>query len=149
VSSVLSVSAVLSLLPRVAPLAARHLAAYVELAAADAALLARSLARRLIAAAVALLGAIFSLLMGCVWILTAVWETPWRGATIAGLLMLFTAVAIVGAVFAARRWPAGHEPFARLCGEWDSDQSLIREFSKPVDDAAPVASSDVRRQVVM
>jgi len=139
-------SAVLSLLPRVAPLAARHLAAYMELAAADAAILARSLARRLIAAAVALLGAIFSLLMGCVWIVTAVWDTPWRGATIAGLLLLFAAVTIAGAVFATRRWPAGHEPFARLRSEWDSDQGLIRELSKPVDGAEPGPIADIRRQ---
>jgi uncharacterized membrane protein YqjE len=142
-------SAVLSLLPRVAPLAVRHLAAYMELAAADAAVLARSLTRRLIAAAVALLGAIFSLLMGCVWILTAVWDTPWRGTTIAGLLMLFAAVTVAGAVLAARRWPAGEQPFARVRGEWDSDQSLIRELSKPVDAAASVSSSDVRRQAEM
>jgi uncharacterized membrane protein YqjE len=142
-------SAVLSLLPRVAPLAARHVAAYMELAAADAAVLARSLTRRLIAAAVALLGAIFSLLMGCVWIVTAVWDTPWRGATIAGLLLLFVALTIVGAVFAARRWPVGRQPFARLRGEWDSDQSLIRELSEPVGDADPVASADIRRQAEM
>lgn len=140
-------SAVLSLLPRVVPLAARHLAAYMELAAADAAILARSLAQRLIAAAVALLGAIFSLLMGCVWIVTAVWDTPWRGATIAGLLMLFAVVTIAGAVFAARRWPMGQEPFARLRSEWDSDQGLIRDLSSEPDAAAtPAASADVRRR---
>jgi hypothetical protein len=143
-------SAILSLLPKVAPLAVRHLAAYMELAATDAAVLARSLTRRLIAAAVALLGGLFTVLMGCVWIVTAVWDTPWRDTTLGALLVLFAAVTFAAAVLAARRWPAGREPFARLRGEWDSDKSLIRELSEPLAQTRQelrelLADQDVRR----
>jgi uncharacterized membrane protein YqjE len=122
---------VLSLLPKLAPLVVRHLAAYVELAADDATALARLLTQRLVAAAVALLGTIFALLMGCLWIVTAVWDTSWRGPTIGALLVIFAAVAVVGAVIAMRRWSVDQKPFLRLRSEWDNDQSLIGELSEP------------------
>jgi hypothetical protein len=121
---------VLSLLPKLTPVMARHLAAYVELAADDATVLARLLTRRLVAAAVALLGAIFTMLMGCLWIVTAVWDTSWRGLTIGALLVIFAAITAVGALIAMRRWSVDQKPFLRLRREWDSDQSLIADLAE-------------------
>jgi uncharacterized membrane protein YqjE len=121
----------LNLLPKLAPLAVQHLSAYVELAAAESSLFARDLTARLVAAAVALLGAIFTLMIGTLWILASVWDTTWRNPVIAALFLLFAAVAVVGVVIAVRRWPLGKEPFSQLRDEWNRDQTMMRECSEP------------------
>jgi len=115
----------LSSLPAAAPIMARHLSAYAELACADATLLAHALARRLLAVAVALLGIGFALLLGCVWLVGGVWDTPWRSPTLAALILMFIALAVFGSLQAARRWQAGSEPFAALRGEWSKDRRLL------------------------
>jgi uncharacterized membrane protein YqjE len=121
----------LKLVPRLAPLVVQHLVAYVELVAEDSSAFARGLAQRLIAGAVALLAAIFTVLIGCLWIVSAVWDTAWRWPVIGALLVLFAAIATVGTVVATRRWPAGQEPFLRLRTEWNRDQVLVRDLSDP------------------
>jgi hypothetical protein len=135
----------LALLPTAAPILARHLGAYAELAAADAAQLAHLLAQRLVAAAVALLGIIFTLLLGCVWLLGMVWDTPWRSATLAALILLFAAVATTGAVLAARRWKTGAAPFAALCQQLEIDRLLISAHTAPESDLAVPAMAPQQR----
>jgi hypothetical protein len=135
----------LALLPAAAPIVARHLGAYVELAAADGAVLARSLAQRLIAAAVALLGIFFTLLLSCVWLVSAVWATPWRGPTLAALILLFAALALAGSVIVVRRWRSATAPFARLRREWECDRRLVSDWETDRPDAAESASSPQER----
>jgi uncharacterized membrane protein YqjE len=115
----------LSSLPAATPVMARHVSAYAELAATDAALLVNALTKRLIAAAVALLGTGFALLMGCVWLVAGVWDTPWRSPTVAALTLLFTALAVAGSLRVSRRSTASPEAFAALREEWSKDRQLL------------------------
>jgi uncharacterized membrane protein YqjE len=135
----------LSLLPTAAPIVARHLGAYVELAAAEATELARVLARRLLAAALALLGIVFMLLVGCVWLVGAVWETPWRDPTLASLTLLFAVLAVGGWVLAARRWETAAAPFSVLRKEWASDRRLFSEMAAAGPETAEPATSALER----
>ena len=118
----------LRLLPRLLPLLSRHLAAYCELAGAEAAALAADLAQRLVAAALALLGAVASVALGCVWILSVYWSTPYRNWAIGTLLAVFVLLASAAALVAGRaRRPEG-VPFRRLKQEWRADQALMNEL---------------------
>ena len=82
--------------------------------------------------------------MACVWIISAVWNTEWRSAAIAGLFLLFAAITASGALLAARRWPLDRRPFARLRTEWDSDQELLRDVTtrQPVAEQRMAARVD-------
>src|SRR5689334_18258045 len=73
-------SAPLELLPKFAPIVARHFAAYLELFSDEATELGSQVARRVAAVVAALLALSFALAMACLWILNAVWDTPWRQA---------------------------------------------------------------------
>jgi hypothetical protein len=126
----------LALLPTAAPILARHLGAYAELVAAEAAQLAQLLAQRLIAAVVALLGIVMTMLLACVWLLGTVWDTPWRSATLAALILLFAAVATTAVVLAARRWKTGAAPFAAVRQQWEVDRLLISAHASPEADVA-------------
>ncbi len=135
------------LLPQIAPLVARHIAAYVELAAADAQQQAQVLSRKLIAAAVALLGGMFALLLMCVWIVVAAWDSPWRSQVLIALILLFAAVAAIAALVATRRSDAATETHSVLQTEWVSDQNLIQELSgKTADAIAPATPPLIRLQ---
>jgi uncharacterized membrane protein YqjE len=135
----------LNLLPQIAPVVARHVAAYVELAAADAKQQALLLSRRLMAAAVALLGATFALLLSCAWIVATVWDSPWRSQALAALIMLFVVTAAVGALIATRRGDAASETRSNLQTEWTSDQNLIQELSGKAADAGAPAVPPLER----
>jgi len=116
------------MLPKFAPLVARHFAAYLELFADEAGELGSYLARRVAAVIAALLALSFTLAMACVWILNAVWDTPWRQAGIVGLLLVFAVAAIAAWITAVRRPVAGWTPFHRLRSEWALDEQLIVEL---------------------
>jgi len=116
------------MLPKFAPLVARHCAAYLELFADEAGELGSYLARRTAAVVAALLALSFTLAMACVWILNAVWDTPWRQAGIIGLMLLFAAAAVAAWITAVRRPVAGWTPFHRLRSEWALDEQLIAEL---------------------
>jgi len=118
----------LGLLPKFAPIVARHFAAYLELLADEAAELASQAAMRVVAMVIALLSASFAIAMGCVWILDAVWDTQWRQLAIACLFAVFTIGAIIAMVVATKGKGDELPPFSRLRAEWDQDQQLIAEF---------------------
>jgi hypothetical protein len=124
---------VLSLLPKLAPLAARHLTAYVELAATDATIAAGLLQRRLLAGAISLLGAVFAVLLACTWLLAASWDTPWRDVVFGVLLAMFVAVSTGSWSRATAERPGAIRPFARLRAEWEQDQQLIRDLTAETD----------------
>jgi uncharacterized membrane protein YqjE len=117
------------LIPRLAPIAVRHLSAYVDLATADLQVLAKLLVRRLVVVAIAMAATLVSLLLACTWVITSAWDTSWRNQSIGLLLLLFMVLAAASAGFASRRWGVDQHPFARLRDEWQCDQQLISELS--------------------
>jgi len=123
-------STALLLLPKLAPVLARHIAAYAELTASDVTGAARFLARRLVAGAVAVIAAFFALAIACTWIVAASWNTPWRTPVMGTLLSLFAAIAVGCAWWVTRRSAAGASPFCDLRAEWDRDQALLDDLSE-------------------
>ena len=135
----------LQVLPKLAPLLARHLAAYVELLATDAALLAQALAQRLLAAAVALVAALLALQLACAWLVAVAWDTPWRSPVLALLLAVFVLLAAGGVLLATRRSGALVRAVTTLGEEWASDQKLIQDLTGDRPDASvPVVSPLLR-----
>jgi len=133
----------LELLSKVAPLAARHFAAYLDLFADEATELGTHVSRRVAAIIAALMAIAFALAMACVWILTAVWDTPWRQFTIIGLFLVFTVAAVVAWQMAVRRAEPTWSPFQRLRSEWALDHQLILDLVEP-DAPEPEATAPSR-----
>jgi uncharacterized membrane protein YqjE len=121
--------AFLSLLPKVAPVAVRHLAAYVDLAAAESANAVAAMKPRLMGYALTFIAALFTLLMGCLWIMIAVWDTAWRGATAGILFAAFLLLTIGGALYASRGWLPGTRPFEHLRSELERDTRLLIDLT--------------------
>jgi len=134
----------LELLPKFAPIVARHFAAYLELFADEAAELGTHVARRVVAIIVALLALSFTLALACVWVLNAVWDTPWRQFAIVALLVVFAAATAVAWITATKRPVAAQGAFHRLRTEWTLDQQLIVELmdAKYNEDQARDSSSE-------
>lgn len=118
----------LNSLPKFVPIVVRHFAAYLELFADDATELGSRTVRRIVAAVVMVMAFCFALAIACVWILSAVWDTPWRQFAIVGLLLAFAVAAMVAWFVAARQFVADWSPFHRLRGEWNLDRQLIMEL---------------------
>lgn len=129
----------LNLLPKIVPLVMRHVAGYLQLLEEEASDLARLVAKRIIAILIAILAAGFSMALACVWILNAVWDTPWRQAAIASLFAVFAIATIVAVLFAIRS-DARRTPFHRLRSEWNEDRKLIDDLlgNKPVGERSQV-----------
>ena len=132
----------LELLPKFAPVVARHFAAYLELFADEANELGSYVARRVAATIFALLALGFAVAMACVWFLNAVWDTQWRQFGIVCLLVVFAVAAVVAWITAMKRPAANWSPFQRLRSEWTLDHQLITELidkdyteSRQTDDA--------------
>jgi uncharacterized membrane protein YqjE len=136
-----------SLVPQVAPLVARHAAAYIELVAADAREQARLLLRRVLAILVALLGFSIAVLVSCAWLIAVAWNSPWRSQAFAALILLFALVAALGASIAMRRTQAATAMRTNLQAEWAADRHLLGELAgKAMDVSAPVDSALLRLQ---
>jgi hypothetical protein len=113
------------------PVLERHLRAYADTAAADAALWARDLRRRILAGAIALAGALLCVMLASAWIIVAVWNTSARNPVLGAMLCTFLLCAIAGATLATRPFKPGDGPFARLRQELGTDQALLGSLSGP------------------
>ncbi len=113
------------LVSRLIGVVARHLQAYRDTAAADAALLAKNLRRRLLASLVAMASATLCVSLGVAWIFGIVWNTPWRNPVLATMLGILALCAVIGAALASRSRKSTKRSFAGLRRELSLDQSLL------------------------
>jgi len=109
-----------AVLSAILPVLQRHLKAYAQAAAEDAALWAQDLRRRLLAACVALVAVLMLLMLGCAWLVGSVWNTPWRNPVLGALLVVFLVCAIIGAVLALKSFKPDQTPFSRLRSALDA-----------------------------
>jgi hypothetical protein len=88
---------------------------------------AKNLRRRLIAAVVALTGAMLCLMLGSAWIAGMTWNTPMRNPVLASMLGIFLTCTIIGTALAA--WPgrSASGPLAQLQRELGVDSSATAE----------------------
>ncbi len=119
------------LLPKAAPVLLRHVTAYAELAGLDLARARREIAVQLLASAVALIGAFFALLMGCLLVVACTWDTHYRVAAIAwmgGGVFLFLVIAIASALYRSSAARAQSPFLAAVRREWREDRVILERM---------------------
>jgi len=115
-------------LSAVATIAVRHAGAYTDLILSDLEVASAALRQRLLAAAVMACALMFAILMGCLWLIAATWETVARYWVIAGLLGLFLAIA-AAAFWRLKLLTAGAPGvLPQTAGEWAKDRRLLEEL---------------------
>jgi uncharacterized membrane protein YqjE len=112
-------------LPKAAPALLRHLAAYVELAALDFARAQREVSARLLASAIVLICILFAVLMGCLAIVAATWDTPYRMAAIAWMGGGFLVVAVAAAIYRSSVVRTQSPFLATVRREWHQDRVIL------------------------
>jgi len=119
---------VLWMLPKAAPALMRHIAAYLELAASDLEQWRRDFAVGLLATVIAGVAMFFTLLMICVAVIAATWDTPHRVAAIVWMAGVFLVVAVLALIYRSRT--AQHQaPFlASVRREWREDVVVLERI---------------------
>ncbi|HTP38802.1 MAG TPA: hypothetical protein VMI92_04445 [Steroidobacteraceae bacterium] len=112
-------------LPQAAPILMRHLGAYAELAGQDFEAVRQQIRVRLISMLLMALGAFFAVLMICVAVIAAAWDTPQRMSAIYWLIGVFVALCIAsgGYFMSVRRGQP--PPFATVRREWALDREIL------------------------
>ena len=111
-----------------ASIAVRHAGAYADLVLCDVDTAGRSVRRRIAAGAVLVVSGLLALVMACVWILAATWDTAGRNWALGGLLVLFALVA--GFSYRALQELNADAPgvLSRTAREWAKDRQLLEEL---------------------
>lgn len=117
----------LSALPRIAPVLARHALGYADLASEELDGIGTRLRREVIWTMACAVAAGFALLMLCCLAIAMAWDTPYRTMVIAGLALAFFAAAIVAGEVARRVRQKSAGLFPRLSSEWNRDRETLRE----------------------
>jgi uncharacterized membrane protein YqjE len=111
-----------------ASLVVRHARAYGDLIADDAGSAYAAFVRRLWVGVVLAAAVMFSVVMACVWVIAATWDTPARQWLIAGLFGLFVlaSAAAFMVLKALNDPPPSLLPKTRL--EWEKDRLLLDDI---------------------
>lgn len=118
---------VVTALPRIAPVLARHALGYADLATEELQDAGALLWRRLRATAMYAIAASFSALMFCCLAIAVAWDTPHRITVIAGLALIFVTAAIIAGEAARRERRKSARLFQRLRTAWLTDRETLRE----------------------
>jgi uncharacterized membrane protein YqjE len=119
---------VLWMLPKAAPALMRHVAAYIDLIAYDFALWRRDFAIGLLASAIAAVAMFFTLLLICVAVVAATWDTPHRVATIVWMAAIFLAVAVLALLYRSRVEKQQAPFLASVRREWQEDKVILKRI---------------------
>jgi uncharacterized membrane protein YqjE len=115
-------------LSAVASIAVRHAGAYTDLILSDLDATSAAVRRRLLAAAVMACAVLLAVVLACVWLIAATWDTTARNWVIAGLLGVFLAIA-AAAFWRLNRLSAGAPGILpQTAGEWAKDRRLLEEL---------------------
>jgi len=115
-------------LSAVASIAVRHAGAYTDLILSDLEAASTAYGRRLAAAAVMACASLLAIVMACVWLIAATWDTAARVWVIAGLLGLFLAIAAAAFWWLKRLMAGGRGVLPQTAGEWAKDRQLLEEL---------------------
>jgi uncharacterized membrane protein YqjE len=115
-------------LPKAAPALLRHFAAYVELAECDLAQTQRDVAARLVAFVVVSVSLFFAVLMGCLAVVAATWDTPYRLTAILCMGGGFIVLAVIAMIYRANII-RGQAPFlASVRQAWQEDRVVLERI---------------------
>jgi uncharacterized membrane protein YqjE len=136
---------VLELLSRLVPAVVRHVLAYGELLSVESAAAARELRRQLLALLIVGIAGALAVLMGCVWVIGATWDTPHRMPALSALCLGFTALTLAAAWFANSRPRGRPRPFERVSAEWQEDLRQLAGLYPSLAgiERVPAATSEV------
>lgn len=118
---------IVTALPRIAPVLARHALGYADLATEELQDAGALLRRRVLATAMYAIAMIFSILMSCCLAIAVAWDTPYRITVLAGLALIFVTAAIVAGEVARRERRKSARLFQRLRSAWLADRETLRE----------------------
>ena len=111
-----------------ASIAVRHVGAYTDLIRSDLDVASERVRRRLVATSVMVAAIVLTVVMACVWVMAAAWDTRARLWVIAGLLGFFLVMA------AAAFWrlnvleAAAPSVLSQTAREWAKDRKLLEEL---------------------
>ena len=117
----------LTALPRLAPVLARHALGYADLAAEELDSLGDRLRRRLVATLACTVAAGMAVLMFCFLAVAIAWDTQYRTTVIAGLAIAFSVAALATGELARRERQRSAQAFPRMSTAWHKDRELLRE----------------------
>ncbi len=120
-------------LPKAAPYLLRHIAAYIDLAWLDLERTKRETAAQVIALAIFALGAVFAVLLGCLTVVAATWDTPNRVHAIAWMTGGFALIALIAWLYRAKLAREQAELFAAVRREWQEDRVLLERLLSDED----------------
>jgi uncharacterized membrane protein YqjE len=115
-------------LSAVASIAVRHAGAYTDLILSDLEAASTAFGRRLLAAAVMACAMVLGVVMGCIWLIAATWDTAARTWVIAGLLGVFVAIAAAAFWRLKQLSAGGRGVLPQTAGEWAKDRRLLEEL---------------------
>ena len=115
-------------LPKAAPVLLRHHAAYDELAALYVAKAQREITAQLLASAIVAVSILFALLMGCLGVVAATWNTPNRLSAIAWMGGGFVVLAVGAAIYKARIARAQTPILDSVRREWHADRMILERI---------------------
>jgi uncharacterized membrane protein YqjE len=121
-------------LSKAAPILFRHLAAYAELAGQDLALARRDTARRLLASVLVITCGVFAVLMACLAVVAATWDTPNRLSAIGWMCGVFLALASAFALLRSRLIRDQPPVFSSLRSEWQADREILDRLLAETED---------------
>jgi uncharacterized membrane protein YqjE len=120
-------------LRQAAPVLLRHLGAYVELAEQDIAADRGHFAARIGSMTLLIVAVLFALLMGCVAIVAAGWETPHRMTTIYMLLAFFALTSLAALAWTLQVKRRQPPLLASVRREWQLDQVMLERLMSGSD----------------
>ncbi|HEY5020186.1 MAG TPA: hypothetical protein VII17_04140 [Steroidobacteraceae bacterium] len=122
----------------------RHFVAYADLLCDEAGDAVRVLRRQLLGLVVVLVAGNVAILMGCLWVITAAWNGPYRMHAIAALCIGFVLIALGGVWYANTGTAPGEpRPFQRLREEWSEDLRELAAFEPSLAATEQSAASAV------
>jgi uncharacterized membrane protein YqjE len=121
-------------LPRAAPVLLRHLTAYAELAARDLGRAQREATAQLVASMLVVVSLFFVLLMVCLAVVAATWDTTHRLQAIAAMAGGFALLALAAVAYRARVVRGRSPLLSAVRREWQTDRVILDRILTPVDD---------------
>jgi uncharacterized membrane protein YqjE len=115
-------------LPQAAPVLLRHLSAYAELMGQDLAVAQRQITARLVALALIAYAGFFTIMMICLAIVAAAWDTSARLTAIYCLIALFAVLLAIGIAYLARINARSRMLLASVRREWAVDRVILDEL---------------------
>jgi uncharacterized membrane protein YqjE len=111
-----------------ASIAVRHVGAYTELLASDLQLGSEDLRRQLLALTALVLGVVFTVALGCVWVIAVTWDTPLRLGVIGALTGMALLLALIG-LWRLKIVRTSASPWlSQTAREWNKDRRLLEEL---------------------